>query len=84
MTTNRSESLNGVLRGVRALPITAFVMAIFHRVVEFFLKHRGEGAAMSTQFVSNVENTINSRMRSARAYTVRRFRAHERCTYWKG
>nr|CAD1827452.1 unnamed protein product [Ananas comosus var. bracteatus] len=34
-------------------------------------------AAISTQFVSTVENTINTRMRCARAYTVRQFGAHE-------
>ena len=36
MTTNMAESLNGMMKGFRALPITAMVEKIFFQCVHYF------------------------------------------------
>ncbi|KAK4382643.1 hypothetical protein Sango_2851900 [Sesamum angolense] len=38
LTTNMSECVNGVLKGVRRLPIVAIVQITFHRSVRYFLE----------------------------------------------
>lgn len=42
MTTNLAESINGVLKGIRQLPITALVADTFKRCVAYFCKRRTE------------------------------------------
>nr|CAD1837696.1 unnamed protein product [Ananas comosus var. bracteatus] len=43
MTTNMSESLNRVLKGIRAIPITAFVAGTFYKLNSYFSKRRENG-----------------------------------------
>ncbi|RYR33331.1 hypothetical protein Ahy_A10g047907 [Arachis hypogaea] len=45
MTTNLVECINSVLKGVRNLPVTALVKAIFYRLNELFTKKRAEAGA---------------------------------------
>ncbi|KAF1870919.1 hypothetical protein Lal_00030231 [Lupinus albus] len=46
MTTNLAECINGVLKGSRALPITALVKATYYRLNEWFIEHRNEASNM--------------------------------------
>ena len=41
--TNMSEVFNGVMKGVRCLPITSLVRMTFNRVNEYFAKRRNLG-----------------------------------------
>ena len=42
MTSNMAECFNKVLKGVRALPVTAIVQYTFDKMNEYFLKHSME------------------------------------------
>ena len=44
LTTNLSESFNGVLKGGRSLPLTSLVRQTFYKVNSYFVKRRGEAA----------------------------------------
>jgi hypothetical protein len=48
MTTNISECVNNVLRGVRNLPISPIVQATYYRSTELFVKRGSEARAMMT------------------------------------
>jgi transposase-like protein len=61
MTTNWSESLNSVLRGIRSLPITAFVAATFYRVNQAFVERTDEGRKMTTELCPKVLDKIRTR-----------------------
>ncbi|KAF1891500.1 hypothetical protein Lal_00012389 [Lupinus albus] len=63
MTTNLAECVNGVLKSSRALPITALVRALYHRLNSWFVHHRDEASSM----------VINKNNRKATCQFVRNF-----------
>ena len=71
MTTNLTESYNFVLRGNRALPLTAIVEGIFHGTVNYF-RNRREMAEMhilnnpSTRYCSKVMKYMDDKMEKGR------------------
>ena len=44
MTSNMAECFNNVLKGVRALPVTALVQYTFYKLNEYFQKYSQETA----------------------------------------
>ncbi|XP_021598925.2 uncharacterized protein LOC110604952 [Manihot esculenta] len=76
MTTNMAESLNGMMKGFRALPITAMVEKIFFQCVHYFdtrrttfLNQQMKGYIFS-QFCSE---TLRANAIKANGHRVRRF-----------
>ena len=76
MTTNLSECINGVLKGVRGLPVTALVHHTFLRCVTYW-KGRKEKALAMQQAQHTFSDTITSKMtanaRKAAAHIVTEF-----------
>ncbi|XP_043693412.1 uncharacterized protein LOC122643903 [Telopea speciosissima] len=58
MTTNMSETINSVLKGARALPITALVRLTFYRLNTYFITRREQVAAYGSQFTPLVEGKL--------------------------
>ncbi|KAK1278983.1 hypothetical protein QJS04_geneDACA020177 [Acorus gramineus] len=72
MTTNRAESMNSVLKGVRGLPITAILQQTFIRVSEYFYTRRESAESMSGEHVPSMQQHLERTAHDARAMLVRR------------
>ena len=75
MTTNLAESYNFVLRGSRALPLTAIVEGIFHGTVKYFRERRQKAALHimnnpSTPYCSKIQTYLDDKMSKAATFTV--------------
>ncbi|XP_057746139.1 uncharacterized protein LOC130965389 [Arachis stenosperma] len=73
MTTNISECVNSILKGVRNLPVASLVKATYCRLAELFVrKGREAEAQMGTgqQFSQHLVKCIEANMRTARCFTV--------------
>ncbi|XP_020270620.1 uncharacterized protein LOC109845760 [Asparagus officinalis] len=77
MTTNCSESFNGVLKGARAMPIQALVARTFYRLNKYFVKRREDGAKWGTLLTSKNEEIIGARVKQARLTKIVRFAIDE-------
>lgn len=55
MTTNVSESFNGVLRGARALPVKSLVARTFYRLNDYFMKRRSDAERFEMQMSPKIE-----------------------------
>ncbi|RYR74647.1 hypothetical protein Ahy_A02g009379 isoform A [Arachis hypogaea] len=73
MTTNISECVNSILKGVRNLPVCSLVKATYGRLAELFVrKGREAEAQMGTgqQFSQYLVKCIEANLRTARHFTV--------------
>ncbi|XP_057756557.1 uncharacterized protein LOC130975844 [Arachis stenosperma] len=73
MTTNISECVNSILKGVRNLPVASLVKATYGRLVELFVrKGREAEAQMGTgqQFSQHLVKCIEANLKTARCFTV--------------
>ncbi|RYR34116.1 hypothetical protein Ahy_A10g048838 isoform B [Arachis hypogaea] len=73
MTTNISECVNSILKGVRNLPVASLVKATYGRLAELFVrKGREAEAQMGTgqQFSQHLVKCIEANMKTARCFTV--------------
>ncbi|RYR48616.1 hypothetical protein Ahy_A07g034658 isoform A [Arachis hypogaea] len=73
MTTNISECVNSILKGVRNLPVASLVKATYGRLAELFVrKGREAEAQMGTgqQFSQHLVKCIESNLKTARCFTV--------------
>ena len=73
MTTNASESFNGVLRGARSLPIRALVARTFFRSVDYFCHRREFGGNYTCRLTPKWEAKIAERASEARRCRIVRF-----------
>ena len=75
MTTNLAESYNFVLRGNRALPLTAIVEGILYGTISYF-RTRRQGAQMhimnnpNTRFCEKIMRYMDKKMAKAMSHTV--------------
>ncbi|RYQ85584.1 hypothetical protein Ahy_B10g105148 isoform B [Arachis hypogaea] len=73
MTTNISECVNSILKGVRNLPVSSLVKATYCRLAELFVrKGREAEAQMGTgqQFSQHLVKCIEANLKTARCFTV--------------
>ncbi|XP_015971830.1 uncharacterized protein LOC107495230 [Arachis duranensis] len=73
MTTNISECVNSILKGVRNLPVCSLVKATYGRLAELFVrKGREAEAQMGTrqQFSQHLVKCIEANLKTARCFTV--------------
>ncbi|XP_052109326.1 uncharacterized protein LOC107462318 [Arachis duranensis] len=73
MTTNISECVNSILKGVRNLPVASLVKATYGRLAKLFVrKGREAEAQMGTgqQFSQHLVKCIEANMKTARCFTV--------------
>ncbi|XP_052114488.1 uncharacterized protein LOC127745600 [Arachis duranensis] len=73
MTTNISECVNSILKGVRNLPVSSLVKATYGRLAELFVrKGREAEAQMGTgqQFSQHLAKCIEANLKTARCFTV--------------
>ncbi|XP_057723338.1 uncharacterized protein LOC130939235 [Arachis stenosperma] len=73
MTTNISECVNSILKGVRNLPVCSLVKATYGRLAELFVrKGREAEAQMETgqQFSQHLVKCIEANLKTARCFTV--------------
>ncbi|XP_020979279.1 uncharacterized protein LOC107640192 [Arachis ipaensis] len=73
MTTNISECVNSILKGVRNLPVCSLVKATYGRLAELFVrKGRKAEAQMGTgqQFSQYLVKCIEANLKTARCFTV--------------
>lgn len=75
MTTNLAEVYNFVLRGNRALPLTAIVEGIFHGTVKYFRERRQRAELHmmnypNTPYCEKVMRYMQDKMEKARSHTV--------------
>ncbi|XP_072082103.1 uncharacterized protein [Arachis hypogaea] len=73
MTTNISECVNSILKGVRNLPVCSLVKATYGRLAELFVrKGREAEAQMGTgqQFSQYLVKCIEANLKTARCFTV--------------
>ncbi|CAL0317899.1 unnamed protein product [Lupinus luteus] len=76
MTTNLAECINSVLKGCRALPITALVTATYHRLNSWFIHHRTEAENMIRAghiYCEELSKVMNENNRKASCHVVRNF-----------
>ncbi|XP_019423103.1 PREDICTED: uncharacterized protein LOC109360782 [Lupinus angustifolius] len=76
MTTNLAECINGVLKGSRALPITALVRATYYRLNEWFNEHRNEASNMVMAghvYCEELTKVIKENQRKSTCQLVRNF-----------
>ncbi|XP_072060366.1 uncharacterized protein [Arachis hypogaea] len=76
MTTNISECVNFILKGVRNLPVCSLVKATYGRLAELFVrKGREAEAQLSTgqQFSQHLVKCIEANLKTARCFTVTLF-----------
>ncbi|XP_019434322.1 PREDICTED: uncharacterized protein LOC109340995 [Lupinus angustifolius] len=76
MTTNLAECINGVLKGSRALPITALVRATYYRLNEWFNEHRNEASNMVMAghvYCEELTKMIKENQRKSTCQMVRNF-----------
>ena len=83
MTTNLAETYNFVLRGNRALPLTAIVEGILHGTVKYFRERRQRAELHimnnpNTRYCEKVMKYMNEKMEKARSFTVFAFGNQER------
>ncbi|XP_020242978.1 uncharacterized protein LOC109821202 [Asparagus officinalis] len=77
MTTNCSESFNGVLKGARAMPIQALVARTFYRLNYYFVKRREDGAMWASFLTPKNEAILEARVKQARGTKIVRFAVDE-------
>ncbi|XP_020253751.1 serine/threonine-protein phosphatase 7 long form homolog [Asparagus officinalis] len=77
MTTNCSESFNGVLKGARAMPIQALVARTFYRLNYYFVKRREDGAMWASFLTPKNEAILGARVKQARGTKIVRFAVDE-------
>ncbi|XP_015945608.1 uncharacterized protein LOC107470714 [Arachis duranensis] len=73
MTTNISECVNSILKGVRNLPVCSLVRTTYSRLVELFVcKGREAEAQLGTgqQFSQHLVKCIETNLKTARCFTV--------------
>ena len=73
MTTNMFEVFNGVLKGVRNLPITALLQLTFYRVNNYFTVRREHGAsrlASGEEFIPHIDAKIKAKVVKAGSHKV--------------
>ena len=75
MTTNLAETYNFVLRGNRALPLTAIVEGILHGIVKYFRKRRQMAEVHmannpNTPYYEKIFKYMNEKMEKARSFNV--------------
>ncbi|XP_057760981.1 uncharacterized protein LOC130981397 [Arachis stenosperma] len=73
MTTNISECVNSILKGVRNLPVCSLVKAAYGRLAELFVRKGIEAEAqMETgqQFSQHLVKCIEANLKTARCFTV--------------
>ena len=75
MTTNLAETYNFVLRGNRALPLTAIVEGIFYGTVKYFRERRQIAAEHmtnnpNTRYCERVMKYMDEKMKKARSHSV--------------
>jgi len=76
MTTNLAESLNGVFKGTRFLPILGIVKATYYRLNAYFIKRATVTAAQMRSrqvYCETVTNALRRNQQSASACVVRTF-----------
>ncbi|XP_020254466.1 uncharacterized protein LOC109831538 [Asparagus officinalis] len=67
MTTNCSESFNGVLKGARAMPIQSLVTRTFYRLNAYYNKRRGDDIDWTTRYTPKNESILYRRIEAARS-----------------
>ncbi|KAK1414814.1 hypothetical protein QVD17_30573 [Tagetes erecta] len=77
LTTNISESMNNVLRGVRLLPIRALMEYTFKRDVEQYAKHYQMGIDCMTAFPGRMWGLFHAREIRARQHRVYTYSARD-------
>ncbi|CAL0310918.1 unnamed protein product [Lupinus luteus] len=76
MTTNLAECINGVLKGSRALPITALVRTTYYGLNSWFVDHRDETINMikaGHTYCEELTNVIKENQRQSTCQLVRSF-----------
>ncbi|XP_020245215.1 uncharacterized protein LOC109823346 [Asparagus officinalis] len=77
MTTNCSESFNGVLKGARAMPIQSLVARTFYRLNSYFNKRREDGVDWTTRYTPKNESILHRRIEAARLCQITVFNDNE-------
>ncbi|XP_020250107.1 uncharacterized protein LOC109827508 [Asparagus officinalis] len=77
MTTNTSESFNGVLRGACDMPIQTLVAKTFYRLNKFFVRHRELGENIRSELTPKVDEMLAARIVQARSFQVVRYSFNE-------
>ncbi|XP_025625140.1 uncharacterized protein [Arachis hypogaea] len=73
MTTNISECVNSILKGVRNLPVCSLVKATYGRLAELFVRKGREAEAQlgtGQQFSQYLVKCIEANLKTARCFTV--------------
>ncbi|XP_016168936.1 uncharacterized protein LOC107611534 [Arachis ipaensis] len=73
MTTNISECVNSILKGVRNLPVCSLVKATYGRLAELFVRKGREAQAQigtGQQFSQYLVKCIEANLKTARCFTV--------------
>ncbi|XP_016199348.1 uncharacterized protein LOC107640335 [Arachis ipaensis] len=73
MTTNISECVNSILKGVRNLPVASLVKATYGRLAELFVRKGREAEAQvgtGQQFSQYLVKCIEANLKTARCFTV--------------
>ncbi|XP_016206312.1 uncharacterized protein LOC107646652 [Arachis ipaensis] len=73
MTTNISECVNSILKGVRNLPVCSLVKATHGRLAELFVRKGREAEALlgtGQQFSQHLVKCIEANLKTARCFTV--------------
>ncbi|XP_020987421.1 uncharacterized protein LOC110275596 [Arachis duranensis] len=73
MTTNISECVNSILKGVRNLPVWSLVKATYGRLAELFVRKGREAEAQlgtRQQFSQYLVKCIEANLKTARCFTV--------------
>ncbi|XP_020249694.1 uncharacterized protein LOC109827143 [Asparagus officinalis] len=77
MTTNCSESFNGVLKGARAMPIQALVARTFYRLNAYFNKRRIDSANWTSKYTPKNEIILQKRIVAVRTCRIEQFNNNE-------
>ncbi|XP_021602286.1 uncharacterized protein LOC110607473 [Manihot esculenta] len=89
MTTNMAESLNGMMKGFRALPITAMVEKIFFQCVHYFdtrrttfLDQQSRGYVFSQYCIDTLhDNTIKANAHKVRLFNSQTMELRIPCSH---
>ena len=73
MTTNASESFNGVLKGARSLPVKALVARTFHHLNSYFYRRRTGGMDYASSLTPNYDKMMEKYSAEARTMSINRF-----------
>ena len=71
MTSNMSEVYNGVLKGVRALPITALIQETWNRTLSYFadrVQVAGAQVAMNKRWSEKIQLHLNEKAEKSRSH----------------